>query len=115
MPSPPHVAAFQKFADQIPNHLEACIAFGLFMESERIWAANQGSLTEAKYRNYQEALLNHHEIERYAIQASEFLSKFGNDAVASKREAFLQASLEQYKAASEKGHSTFRKWGSQRR
>jgi len=109
--APPHVSAFQKFAARIPNRLEASLAFGLFMESESIWAARAGNPSDLKYRNYQEALLTDHEIERYAKQAREFLSTFGSDAVAVKRSEFLRESLEQYESAARRGHRKFRGWG----
>jgi hypothetical protein len=109
--APPHVPSFQKFETKIPNRLEASIAFGLFMESEKQWAAREGSPSEAKYRNYQEALLTDHEIERYAKQAREFLADFGSDAVSQKRPEFLRASLRAYEAAAKKGHSRFRGFG----
>ena len=34
MPPPLHVAAFEKFNGSIPDHLEATIAFGLFLVSD---------------------------------------------------------------------------------
>jgi hypothetical protein len=109
--TPPHVSTFQRFADQIPNHLEASIAFGLFMESERVWAADQaGGPPDTKYRNYQKAVTNH-DIGRFAQEARNFLNNFGNDAIAAKRAEFLQESLEQYEGAAKKGHSRLRGWG----
>lgn len=108
--APAHALTFQRFAEQIPNHLEASIAFGLFMESETMWAARAGNPSDAKYRNYQEALTDH-EIGRYAQQARDFLSNFGSDAVASKQAEFLRESLEQYESAARRGHSRFRGWG----
>jgi hypothetical protein len=109
--APPHVASFKKFEARIPNRLEASIAFGLFMESEKQWAEREGSPSEAKYRNYQEALLTDYEIDRYARQAREFLADFGNEAVAKKRPELLQASLIAYEAAAREGHSRFRGFG----
>jgi hypothetical protein len=109
--APPHVSAFQKFAVRIPSRLEASIAFGLFMESEGLWAATAGSPSDAKYRNYQDALLTDHEIARYAREARNFLNNFGSDAVAAKRAEFLQESLERYEGAAQEGHSGFRWWG----
>jgi hypothetical protein len=108
--APPHASTFQRFAAQIPIHLEASIAFGLFMESERIWASQIGNPSDGKYRNYQEALTDH-EIERYAQEARGFLANFGNDAVARKRPEFLQASLTAYEAAARRGHRGFRRYG----
>jgi hypothetical protein len=109
--APPHVISFRKFETKIPNRLEASIAFGLLMESERQWATREENPSDAKYRNYQEALLNDHEIERYAKQAREFLGNFGSSAVASKQAEFLEESLEQYKSLASQGHGRFRAWG----
>jgi hypothetical protein len=109
--APPHVSAFQKFASQIDNRLEASIAFGLFMESEGIWAANAGNPSDTKYKNYQSQFLTDYEIERYAKQARDFLSNFGSEAVAGRRAEFLQASLERYESAARRGHRRFRGFG----
>ena len=93
---------------KFPNRLEASIAFGLFMESEGIWAEHEGDPSDSKYRKYQTALLNDFEIGRYARQAREFLTSFGNDAVAAKRTQFLEESLRAHEAAARIGHSRFR-------
>ncbi|MEA2823482.1 MAG: hypothetical protein QOJ86_5486 [Bradyrhizobium sp.] len=109
--APPHVSSFQRFAEQIPNHLEASIAFGLFMQSEAQWAAKAGNPSDAKYRNYQAALLTDHEIERYAKQARDLLTYFGSEAISGKRAELLKENLERYEGAAGKGHSRFRGWG----
>jgi hypothetical protein len=67
--APPHVSAFQRFKARIPNRLEAEIAFGLFMQSESIWAATEGDPSDIKYGRYQQIFLTDHEIERFAEQA----------------------------------------------
>jgi hypothetical protein len=109
--APPHVSAFQKFKAQIPNRLEAEIAFGLFMQSESIWAATEGEPSEIRYRRYQEQFLTDHEIERFAQQARALLSDFGTEAVAVKRAEFLQENLERYESAAGRGHREFRGYG----
>jgi hypothetical protein len=109
--APPHVSSFQKFEAKIPNRLEASIAFGLFMESEKQWAAGQGSPSDARYSKNQETFLTDHEIERYAKQAREHLADFGNKAIASKRAEFLQEAFERHETAAARGHSAFRWFG----
>ena len=109
--APPRVSSFQRFAAQIPNRLEASIAFGLFMESEAIWAERIGDPSDTKYRHYQDQFLTDHEIERYAKQAREHLRDFGSEAIATKKAEFLEASMKEYEDAAKKGHSRFRGWG----
>jgi hypothetical protein len=108
--SPPHVSTFQRFSAQIPNHLEASIAFGLFMEAEKMWSDQARNPTDTKYRNYQEAVTDH-DIGIYAQRARGFLNNFGSAAVAGKRAEFLKESLERYESAASRGHSGFRWWG----
>jgi len=72
--APWHVTTFQKFEAQIPNRLEASIAFGLFMESVKQWATREGDPPDGKYRKYQDALTDY-EIGRYAQEARNFLNK----------------------------------------
>ena len=112
MAPPPHVSAFEKINSRISNHLEASLAFGLFLRSEREWAATQNpEPTEAKYRNYQRMFLTDHQIDRLAEEASEFLRKFGDEAIARKRSEILAESIDQYRATAAIGHRGFRWWG----
>jgi hypothetical protein len=108
--APPHVSTFQRFLGLIPSHLEASIAFGLFMESENFWANRAGDPSDVKYRNYQKALTDH-DIKRYEQEARQFLTDFANDAVAAKQVDFLVASLAAYEDVGREGHSKFRGWG----
>lgn len=78
MTPPLHVAAFQAFNAQIPDHLEASIAFALFLVSEREWAALQNPApTDAQYQTFHQNYLSPHEIERYHQTAKELLAEYG--------------------------------------
>ncbi len=66
MPKPLHVSAFEHFNNNIDNPIEAIVAFGLFMELERLWTQGEtNEPTEAKYRGYHQIYLTPHETERY--------------------------------------------------
>jgi hypothetical protein len=113
VPSPLHVSAFDKFASQITNHIEASIAFGLFLESERAWAdewtrTSGATPTEKNYHSFHAACLTNHSIQGYAEGASRILNKYANETIEKTRPAFLTAALESYNSAASIGHSAWR-------
>ena len=80
------VAAFEQFRSTIENQIEAFVAFGLFMESERLWAQGESNQpTEATYRRYHQIYLTHHETERYKQSATQVLSDLANEAIDGRR------------------------------
>jgi hypothetical protein len=113
MALPPHIDSFRKFNDAIPNdHLTASVAFGLFMQSERMWVDRQNpEPTETKCRNYHQSYLTDHEIGRYKQAAEHLLTEYANQIVETKRPEFLEQSLSNYKIAASEGHRGFRGWG----
>ena len=112
MPLPPHIDSFKKFNLLIPDNLIASVAFGLFLESERIWVDHQNpEPTEVRCRNYHRDYLNDHEIQRYRQKAADLLTNFGDHIVQEKRAEFLEQSLDAYRTAASNGHRGFRGWG----
>ena len=112
MPTPLHVSAFQKFNEQIEDHLEASLAFGLFLKSEHEWAQEQGGdPSEAKYRVFHNGYLNAHEISRYKDAARDLLAVYGNNIIALKQSDFLKEALATYEESASRGHSRFRWFG----
>jgi hypothetical protein len=109
--APPHVSTFQRFNDRIDDPLEASVAFGLFMEAEWEWAAEQGNPSDTQYRRYQRDALTDRYIDMFRDNARVVLSKFGSEAVAARRIEILQQALRRYEAAAARGHGKFRKWG----
>ncbi len=109
MPKPLHVLAFERFNNNNNNQLEAFVAFGLFMQSERLWALGlPNEPDEATYRNYHNIYLTAHETERYKQSAREVLSKLGNEAIDKAHEVFLEDALDRYETAASNGHTKFR-------
>lgn len=112
MPAPLHVAAFEAFNAQIPDHLEASISFALFLVSEREWAATQNpEPDETAFRTFHRNYLTPHEIARYQETARSLLAEFGTTIVQAKRVEFLETALQSFREASAEGHGAFRKWG----
>jgi hypothetical protein len=112
MPLPPHIDSFQKFNVLIPDHLIASVAFGLFLESERIWVNQQSpEPTPGKCRNYHRYYLNDHQIQGFQQKAADLLANFSNGIVREKRAEFLEQSLDAYRTAASDGHRGFRGWG----
>jgi hypothetical protein len=112
MPPPLHVAAFERFNGSIPDHLEATIAFGLFLVSEREWAnAFNPPLNAAAYATFHQNYLTPHEIWRYHQQALQLLPDFGTRVVEAKRPEFLGEALSEYRKSAAAGHSAFRGFG----
>jgi hypothetical protein len=82
MPPPLHVRAREYFNARIKDHIEASIAFSLFLVSEQEWAAKwereRGSgPTDDQYRTFHENYLTPHEIERYHQTAKQLLAEYG--------------------------------------
>jgi hypothetical protein len=76
MPTPLHAAAFDAFNAQINDHLEASIAFALFLVSEREWASGQNPApTDLQYQIFHQNYLTPHEIERYHQTAKQLLAE----------------------------------------
>jgi hypothetical protein len=112
MPLPVHALSFRRFSENIPDHLTASVAFGLFMQSEGIWIAEQNpEPTETRCRNYHRNFLNEHEIQRYKQAAEVLLNNFANGVISTKREEFLTQALQQYQSSARVGHRGFRYWG----
>jgi hypothetical protein len=113
MTLPPHIDSFKRFNELIPNdHLLASVAFGVFMQGERVWIDQQDpEPTEAKCRNYHHSYLTDHEIERYKQAAVDLLTNYANGVVGTTRSEFLEQSLSDYRNAAFKGHKRFRLWG----
>ena len=112
MAKPIHVSAFEHFYNSCESHLEAAIAFGLFMESEHKWASRQATWpTEKKYAAYHEIYLTPHEAEGYRENARRVLLEYSNNLVESEQAQFLEAAVQQYRTEAGRGHSAFRKWG----
>jgi hypothetical protein len=70
MPPPLHVAAREAFNTRINDHLEASIAFPLFLVSEQEsaakWEREHGAgWTDQQYRDFHNFYLTPHEIGRY--------------------------------------------------
>src|SRR5271157_3914678 len=108
MPKPLHVLAFEHFNNNNENQIEALVAFGLFMESERLWAQGTPSEPgEATYRTYHGMYLTPHETERYKQSAREVLTDLANEAIARAREDFLADALRRYKVVALTGHAKF--------
>ena len=82
MPPPLHVTAFDAFNAQINDHLEASIAFALFLVSEREWARHQNPPpTDAQYEIFHQNYLTPHEIERYHQTAKQLLAEYGTSLI----------------------------------
>src|SRR5262249_48146100 len=112
MPSPLHVTAFDAFNAQIPDHLEASIAFALFLVSEQEWAARRNPPPNAAaYQTFHQNYLNPHEIGRYHTVARQLLAEHGTKLVQAKRVEFLEDALREYRTDASQGHSQFRGWG----
>jgi len=113
MSTPPiHIGAFGAFTRQISDHLEASVAFGLFLGSEQKWASGRKQpATENDYQIFHETYLTAHEIARYHETAQKLLAEFGTRVVDAKRPEILGAAVKTYEHAAAKGHSAFRKWG----
>ena len=112
MASPLHTAAFQRFMNATPNHLEAMIAFGLFMDSEHKWASLETAPpTDRKYREYHAIYLTPHEIEGYIKKARLLLQHFGTNLIENERVQFLSQALDQCREATAEGERRFRFWG----
>jgi hypothetical protein len=112
MPTPLHVTAFETFNSEIPDHLEASIAFALFLVSEREWAATQNPPpSQAAYETFHQNYLTPHEILRYQQTARQLLAEYGTNIVAAARVEFLEAALGDYRTAAATGHRGFRGWG----
>src|SRR5258708_5210920 len=112
MAKPIHVSAFEHFYHSCESHLEAAIAFGLFMESEHKWANGQEVWpTQKKYTDYHSIYLTTHETEGYKENARRLLLEYSNNLVGSERAQFLEAAVRQYRTEAGRGHSAFRKWG----
>ena len=76
MPAPLHSAAFDLFNGHIEDHLEAAIAFALFLVSEREWASIKiPPATEDEYVMFHSIYLNPHEINRYHDAARQSVSR----------------------------------------
>src|SRR5690242_19074829 len=112
MSSPVHVAALEAFKAEIPDHLEASIAFELFLDAEQDWASEENPTpTEAAYRKFHSIYLRPYEIGRYHEAARQLLAEYGTNVVNAARPDFLTASLQDYQAAASAGHRKFRGWG----
>ncbi len=112
MPTPIHVAAYELFNQHIEDHLEASIAFTLFLVSEREWADGKNPTpTEAEYATFHSNYLIPHEIGRYHDAARRLLAEYGNTIVETKRQQFLENALAAYQASASRGHRSFRFWG----
>ena len=82
MSLPLHVAARQAFNAQINDHIEASIAFSLFLVSEQEWATKwereRGSApTDDQYRTFHDHYLTPHE--RYHQTAKQLLAEYGTN------------------------------------
>jgi hypothetical protein len=109
MPTPLHVAAFEKFNKEIPDHLEATVAFGLFLVSEREWAGGQNTApTVGDFETFHQHYLTPHEIWRLHQDALGLLAKFGTRLVQAKRVEFLEDAIKQYRLSAAAGHRQFR-------
>lgn len=108
--APPHFTTSQRFNARIGDQLEASVAFGLFMEAERIWAEREEDPSDLKYRNYHQ-VLTEFDIDRWAENARIVLSRFGSQAVTARRAEILQESLQRYETAARTGHRGFRWYG----
>lgn len=105
MPIPLHVAAFDLFGEHIEDHLEASIAFALFLVSEREWATRRTPPpTEAEYATFHSNYLNAHEINRYHDAARQLLAEYGSTLVEATRKQFVEGALADYRAAAARGH-----------
>jgi hypothetical protein len=101
MPSPIHVVAREAFNAQISDHIEASIAFSLFLVSEQQsaakWEMERGSAwTDDQYQTFHDFYLTPHEIARYHQTAKQLLAEYGMNFV----NLFAQVK-----------HAQFRWWG----
>lgn len=110
MPEPLHAEAFRKFFAATPSHLEAVVAFGLFVDSEQKWAAESPRSTE-DYRRYHAIYLTAHEIAGYIDAANRMLGEFGEGVVEQAAPTILTNAMTACNAALKTGHSKFRGWG----
>jgi hypothetical protein len=84
MPPPLHVAAREAFNAHIRDHLEASIAFSLFLVSEQEsaakWEWERGAAwTDNEYRQFHNFYLTPHEIGRYQEKAKALLAEYGTE------------------------------------
>jgi len=109
---PLHVTAFEHFKSKNPNHLEAMIAFGIFIDGEQKWANEKNPPpTDAKYRQYHDTSLSQQHTEFCMDSARTILQNIANETIAAKKAEFLSEAIEQYKAEASKGHNSFHWWG----
>jgi hypothetical protein len=109
MPELLHIAAFQKFFSATPSHLEAVVAFGLFMESEQKWADLQSTPPdEETYKTYHGIYLTPHEIQGYLETAKALLAEFGDDMIREAEPKLLQSNLDAFLQAARGGDRKFR-------
>src|SRR5271165_2954925 len=112
MPKPLHVLAYEQFNNNNNNDIESFVAFGLFMQSERLWALGEPNEPEEEtYRTRHHFYLIAPETERYKQRAREVLSDLGNEAIDKAREVSLENALNRYETAASAGHAKFRWWG----
>lgn len=91
MPTPKHVEAFEFISEGNQNEIRDFIAFGIFMRSEKEWAAQEGrALTEADYAKYHAHILNAYERERFRTAANDVLTNFAARAIDAKSKEFLK-------------------------
>ena len=112
MRKPLHVLAFEHFYKASGNHLEAMIAFSLFMDSEHKWAVGCKQWPDdQEYQNYHGIYLTQHETAGYIEAAQRVLQQFGTELIDQERKAFLEAALADSNQSAEKGHKKFRWMG----
>ena len=109
MPKPLHVTAFEHFKDKNPNHLEAMIAFGLFIDAEQKWANGKRPHPESDdYQAYYDVSLSDTHSNFYMSSAREVLLRVSNDLVAAKQSELLAGALKEYQSEAGKDHQKFR-------
>ena len=109
----PSIDAFSLFNQHIEDHIEASIAFALFLVSEREWASTKAQpLTEVELATFRGDYLTAHEINRYHDAARQLLAEYGNTLVETTlRKQFVDGALAGYRAAAARGQRGFRRWG----
>jgi hypothetical protein len=108
----PSIDAFSLFNQHIEDHIEASIAFALFLVSEREWANTKvPPLTEVELPTFRGTYLTALEINRYHDAARQLLAEYGNTLVEATRKQFVDAALAEYKAAAARGQRGFGRWG----
>jgi len=98
MAKPLYVQAFEHFKNNHDDPLKAYVAFGLYVDAECKWAAQQPTWPpNSKYKEWFDCWIPHGTPGHYE-KATVVLEEFANNIVEQERVIFLEAALNEYKS-----------------